>query len=126
MESNKKMSLKDVEYCVNPQKLCKDCKYCDEDYDCRGEAFTIAAKIVEEKIESKKQEVIDKAIEKIGISRDLIDQCYYPVRRMNYIDDDKHACEFKETTVCITLKQLSAIGSPINLLVFGLEDEEIE
>lgn len=121
---DKKMSLKDVEYCVNPKKTCKNCKYCGEEDDCRGEALTIAAKIVEEKIKEKEHEMIDKAIEKIGISRDLIDidQCYYPVRKLD--NDGKSACEFKEAAVCITLNSVNVIGLPICLLVFGVEEEE--
>lgn len=122
MESNKKMSLKDVEYCVNPQKLCKDCKYCDEDYDCRGEAFTIAAKIIEEKIKEKEHKMIDKAIEKIGISRDLIDidQCYYPVLSID--GPDKKVCQLNENAVCIVLKPFSNGLPPIILMIFGVED----
>lgn len=120
---NKKMSLKDVEYCVNPQKMCKDCKYNDQDeFDCRGEALSTAAKVVEEKIKEKEHKMIDKAIDKIGINRDLIDQCYYPVSSFEYITNQID--KFKEDAVCITLKELTVGAAPLALLVFGLEDSD--
>lgn len=119
---NKKMSLKDVEYCVNPKKTCKDCKYCGEEDDCRGEALIIAAKIVEEKIKEKEHEMIDKAIDKIGISRDLIDlnACYYPV--LSISGPDKKLHQLNENAVCIVLKPFNNGLPPITLMIFGLED----
>lgn len=121
---DKKMSLKDVEHCINPKKECSDCKYGKRRGSCRNEALIIAAKIVEEKIKEKEHEMIDKAIDKIGISRDFIDidQCYYPVRKMD--NDGKSVCEFKEDAVCIMLNSVNVIGLPIALLVFGVEEEE--
>lgn len=122
--NNKKMSLKDVEYCVNPEKKCADCKYCEEEYDCRGEALSIAAKIVEEKIKEKEHKMIDKAIDKIGISRDLIDinACYYPV--LSITGPDKKVCQLNENAVCIVLKPLSNGLPPITLMIFGVEDNQ--
>lgn len=124
MESNKKMSLKDVEHCINPEKLCSDCKYSTRRGSCRGEALTIAVKIIEEKIKEKEHEMIDKAINKIGISRDLIDidQCYYPVSSIS--DPDKKLHQFNENAVCIVLKPLSNGLPPITLMIFGVEEEK--
>ena len=121
---DEKMSLKDVEYCLNPQKSCKDCKYKEVEYDCRDEALSIAAKIVEEKIKEKEHEMIDKAIDKIGISRDLIDidQCYYPVSSI--YGPDKKISQLNENAVCIILKPLSNGLPPMTLMIFGLEEEK--
>lgn len=65
------------------------------------------------------QEMIDKAIEKIGISRDLIERCYYPISKM--AANGKDFCDLKEAAVCIMLKPGTVSGSQIALLVFGLE-----
>lgn len=76
--------------------------------------------------EEKKQRMIDKAIDKLGISEDLIDECYYPVSRMDY--GNEYKCEFKEQGVCLILKQppgFFTMSLPLTLLVFGLEDSDV-
>lgn len=66
--------------------------------------------------EEKKRRMIDKAINKLGISEDLVYDCHYPVSRLDY--GNGYVCEFKERGVCIVLKR------SVFLMVFGLEDEE--
>lgn len=67
----------------------------------------------------KNEKMIDKAIDKIGISRDLIDMdnCHYPVSKIVDWNGVEH--ELDEKAVCIVLNP-----SKTTLLIFGLEDLE--
>lgn len=75
---------------------------------------------MDKKLVMEYKEMIGKAIEKIGINRDLIEQCYYPISKL--AANGKDFCDFKEAAVGIMLKPVTASGSHIALLVFGLEE----
>ena len=70
-------------------------------------------------VEEKSKKMIDKAIDKIGISRDLIDMnnCHYPISKIVGPNGVIH--ELDEKAVCITVNPFNS-----TILIFGLEDKE--
>jgi signal recognition particle subunit SEC65 len=72
-------------------------------------------------MDEKNEEMINKAIDKVGVDKDDIMDAYYPVSRFDI--DGRRVCEFKEEAVGIVLNVPEHMGSSAVLLVFGLEEK---